>query len=211
MKMFDITPEVSSRTPVWPGDTPFTRTWNLQLEQGHTVNLSEIRATVHLGAHADAPLHYQSGGRDIAAMPLELYFGPALVWEVPDPPARGGMPAAWFEGLDGARLERLLIKTRRTPCPGKFDEQFPFLTEGAGAALAQCGLKLVGLDVPSVDAFDSSTLRNHHAFAAAGMAHLEGLELSHVEPGEYELIALPLRLNGADASPVRAVLISRQA
>jgi arylformamidase len=206
MKIHDISPPVSVNIAVWPGDVPLSLHHTLSRERGDAVQVTEIRSTVHLGAHADAPLHYLDGGADIGHVPLEAYLGPARVVEVAGVVEIGPRD---LEALPWEGTERLLLKTARRFHATQFDESFPHLAEGAGAWLAARGLKLVGVDVPSVDAFASKTVPNHLALLRGGVAILEGLDLSHVEPGVYELAALPLRLVGVDASPVRAVLVER--
>ncbi|HVP37592.1 MAG TPA: cyclase family protein [Candidatus Saccharimonadales bacterium] len=206
MKIHDISPPVSINAAVWPGDVPLSLRPTMSRERGDAVNVTEIRATVHLGAHADAPLHFLDRGADIAHVPLEAYLGPARVFDVGEvaeirPEDLAGVP--W------AGTERLLLRTCRRFHATQFDEGFPHLGEGLGGWLAARGLKLVGVDVPSVDAFDSRSMSNHVALLRGGVAILENLDLSHVEPGEYELLAAPLKLVGVDASPVRAVLIER--
>ncbi|MBI5836944.1 MAG: cyclase family protein [Candidatus Eisenbacteria bacterium] len=206
MKIHDISPPVSVNTAVWPGDVPLSVHRTLSRERGDAVNVTEIRGTVHLGAHADGAMHFLDAGRDIGRAPLEPYLGPALVVDV------GAVPEVRPEHLAAvpwARTRRLLIRTTRAFRPAQFDENFPCLADGAGEFLASRGIVLVGVDVPSVDAFRSRTMANHVALLNGGVAILENLDLSHVEPGEYELIALPLRLMDVDASPVRAVLVER--
>ncbi len=207
MKIHDITPPVSVNTAVWPGDVSFTIHSTMSQDRGHSVNVSEIRSTVHLGAHADAPLHFDSRGFDIARVPLDFYIGPARVIElvgVKEVAATDLALVPW------AQTERLLIKTKSRYQASEFDDQFPHLTEEAGALIASKGIRLIGVDVPSVDACHSKRLMNHKAFLKARTAILENLDLSHVAPGVYELIALPLKLVDVDGSPVRAVLVERE-
>ena len=206
MKIHDITPPVSVNLAVWPGDVPFSYLATMSQERGDSVNVTEIRGTVHLGAHADAPLHFDSRGFDIARVPLEHYLGPARVIEAL------GVSEVGLDALAGVpwdSTERLLIKTAVRFHSTEFNDQFPALSVEAAARIASRGLRLVGVDVPSVDACHSKTLDNHRAFLKSRTAILENLDLSQVSPGVYELIALPLKLVGADASPVRAVLIER--
>lgn len=206
MKIHDITPPVSVNTAVWPGDVRFTVHSTMSLERGHPVNVTEIRSTVHLGAHADAPLHFDPRGFDIAHVPLDFYMGPARVVEIL---GVGKVEAADLAGVPWSQTERLLIKTKARYQASEFDDQFPHLTEEAGALIAGKGIRLIGVDVPSVDACHSKALMNHKAFLKSRTAILENLDLSHVAPGVYELIALPLKLVDVDASPVRAVLVER--
>ncbi|MGD2116007.1 MAG: arylformamidase [Acidobacteriota bacterium] len=215
--LYDISPTLSAATPVWPGDTPFRAELTWSIEQGGTVNVSAVTTTPHLGSHADAPFHAEAGGATIADLPLEPFLGPCRVVQVPPEPlitpehvAQG--PGGGAGGVDLADPPRLLLKTgsvRAGEPAGSgspFPERFSALSPELARALGEAGALLVGLDTPSVDPFHSEDLLAHHALIRGGVANLEGLVLDHVPPGIYELIALPLKLAGLDASPVRAVL-----
>ena len=201
--LFDITPPVHEGLAVWPGDTPPTREVLMELARGDSVTLSTLRATVHLGAHADAPSHYGLGAPSIEARDLELYLGTCRVVDVAVP--RGGLvsEADW---RDEFASPRLLIRTGTFPDREQFVTDFAALAPEFVERCAAEGVRLVGIDTPSVDPFSSKSLDAHHAFLRRDMAILEGLDLRGVPAGDYELIALPLRLVGFDASPVRAVL-----
>lgn len=201
--LYDITPPISARLAVWPGDTPMSREVLADLARGDGITLSSIHATVHLGAHADAPSHYGRGAPSIDTRPLELYLGPCQVARVAAPRAGAITPE-----LLSARIAspRLLIATGTYPDPEQFNDDFAALTVELVEMLHARGVRLVGVDTPSVDEFTSKDLPVHHAFLRRDMAILEGLRLADVPEGMYELIALPLRLVGFDASPVRAVL-----
>jgi arylformamidase len=204
----DITPVISGALAVWPGDTPPTRQVLQDLSRGDSVTLSTLHATVHLGAHADAPSHYGSEGADIASRSLAFYLGACEVMRVTRAPEPGGVivPALLPRP---PRLARLLIATGTAPDPNRFNQDFAALSPILVDYLHQRGVRLVGTDAPSVDpSFSSKDLPAHRRFLAHDMAILEGLALGSVPEGEYELIALPLRLAGFDASPVRAVLRS---
>lgn len=203
--LYDITPPISPRLAVWPGDTAPTRQVLCDLARGDTVTLSTLHATVHLGAHADGPNHYAKTGRDIAGQPLEHYLGPCHVLEAGV--ARGArIQPKNVGGMSGVRHPRVLLKTGTFPNPNNWNTDFAGLSVELVDALAGKGVRTVGIDTPSVDLQDSKDLPAHHAIARHDMAILEGLALASVPPGEYELIALPLPLVGFDASPVRAVL-----
>ena len=204
MTFIDISPPIDSSIHVWPGDTPFMHSINLDINAGANITLSEIHTTVHVGAHADAPLHYVRDGMDIASRRLEFYIGRCVVLRVPV--HRGERVVV--EHLDGKVLSapRVLLRTGTFPDPRKWNNDFAYLSPALVEHLYQPGVMLVGIDTPSVDAFDSKVLEAHQVFARNDMAMLEGLMLDHVDEGEYELIAPPLPLVGADASPVRAVL-----
>ena len=210
-RLIDISPPVGRGAVVWPGDTPFELAVAWSPEHGDSVTVSRVTMSPHTGAHADAPLHVGAGPGDAASLPLEAYWGACLVldWraEVARSP-RGAIEEGDLVERAGelAGAERVLFRTMDNPA-SEFPEAFPHFTPAAAAWLAgQKGLFLVGLDTFSVDAPDSKDLAAHRALFAGGLAVLEELDLSRVAPGRYELAALPLRLVGADASPVRAVL-----
>ncbi|MGB0714708.1 MAG: cyclase family protein [Phycisphaerae bacterium] len=203
--IIDISPPIANTLKVWPGDTPPTREVLLDLHRGDNITLSTLHTTVHAGAHADAPSHYDRDGRTMESQALEPYVGPCTVCHVDASPgtriSRSDLP-------DQLDTPRILIATNSYPDPNAFNQDFAALEPDLVRALAGDGVKLIGIDTPSVDLFDSKDLPAHAAFAATDLAILEGLVLSSVPAGKYELIALPLRLVGFDASPVRAILRS---
>jgi arylformamidase len=203
--LIDISPLVSERIGVFPGDTPYTRHVALRIEAGDNIDLSAVHCTVHVGAHADAPNHYVRGGQAIAERPLELYYGPCQVVEVA---ARRGARLQPADLRDAIRAPRLLLKTGTFPDPEHFNEDFASLSPALVDFLHARGVRLVGIDTPSIDLCHDPVLESHRAVARHDMAILEGLVLQHVPPGKYTLVALPLKLEAADASPVRAVLIA---
>lgn len=205
--LYDITPAVTPDLGVWPGDTPLTREVLLDIAKGDTVTLSTLRATVHLGAHADGPNHYTRAGSGISERPLTHYLGPCRV--VSANVARGArvrLEDLVLRDLDAIDAHRVLIRTGTFPDPNAWNSDFAALDPSLVDALAGKGVITVGIDTPSVDLQDSKDLPSHAAFARHDMAILEGLRLTGVPDGRYELIALPLKLLGFDASPVRAVL-----
>lgn len=202
-QLYDISPVVSPRTAVFPGDTPYTREVSLDFERGDNLVLSSVRTTVHVGAHADAPSHYHRGGIAIEARALDRYLGPCHVMTVA---ADAGPRIAVEELPDSPQAPRVLLHTDSYPDPEVWTPTFRALSVELVEHLAEAGVILVGIDTPSVDPADDSILHAHAAIAQHDLAVLEGLVLSGVPDGLYELIALPLRLEGADASPVRAVL-----
>ncbi|MEO8034637.1 MAG: cyclase family protein [Acidobacteriota bacterium] len=204
MTLFDISPIIDTSIRVWPGDTPFAHTVNLDMNEGANITLSHIQTTVHVGAHADAPRHYVAGGEDIASRRLDFYLGLCNVISVPVAPGESVYP----EDIDLTAITaaRILFRTGTFPDPGAWNDDFASLSPALVHALHARGVILVGIDTPSVDPFDSKELEAHKVLAQHDMANLEGLLLEGVPDGEYELIALPLRLRHADASPVRAVL-----
>ena len=201
--IYDMTPPITSSLAVWPGDTPPTREVLCDLRRGDSVTLSTLRATVHLGAHADAPSHYGPEAPAIDARSLEYYLGPCQVLRVNV--ARNTRIAP--DDLPGPiEAPRVLFATGTFPDPTVFNEDFAALSPQLVDLLHEEEVILVGIDTPSVDLFSSKDLPAHQRFLHHDMAILEGLVLSGVPDGLYELIALPLKLAGFDASPVRAIL-----
>jgi len=203
-KIYDISQTIRSGIPVWPGDTEFSlkRTW--QIEPDCPVNVSEMTMSTHTGTHADARLHFDNQGIDSAATPLEAYIGTAYVLdisaEVTDlvkPEHLGALPE---------RIERVLFKLFPSFPHDGWDPNFPAISPEAIVFLQQRGCILIGTDVPSLDHQDSKELNAHFAVDKAEMAILEGLVLDGIPEGFYELIALPLKIEGADGSPLRAIL-----
>ena len=210
-RLIDISPPVGRGAVVWPGDTPYELEVAWSPAHGDAVTVSRMTLSPHTGAHADAPLHVGAGPGDAATLPLEAYWGPCLVLDWRGEIARssrGAIEEADLAARAGEldQTERVLFRTLDR-APEVFPASFPHFTPGAAAWLAaRPGLRLVGLDTFSVDAPDSKDLAAHRALFAGGLVVLEELDLSQVPAGRYELVALPLRLVGADASPVRAVL-----
>jgi arylformamidase len=201
--IYDITPAITPDLAVWPGDSPPSREVLLDMARGDNLTLSTLRATVHLGAHADAPSHYGREASSIESRPLDRYVGPCRVLRVEAAPGTRISADQIPVDID---TERLLIATGTYPDPRKWNKDFAALEPGLVDALHERGVTLVGIDTPSVDLFESKDLPAHKRFLAHDMAILEGLVLKDVPEGHYELIALPLPLVGFDASPVRAVL-----
>lgn len=201
---YDISPEVSVRTAVFPGDAPYSRTVTLDFQRGDNLQLSQIATTVHIGAHADAPNHYHAAGQSIAERSLVPYYGPCQVLHVHLPRGERILPAH----LQGRAItaERVLFRTASFPDPTQWNGDFNALSPELVHHLAQNNVCLVGIDTPSVDPADAKILTAHQAIHQHDMSILEGLVLTEVPEGTYHLTALPLRLRDADASPVRAVL-----
>ncbi len=209
--LYDLSPPISATTPVWPGDTAFSSEWKSRLgTPGSTVNLSAFATTPHVAAHADAPLHTEDRGISIDRQPLSPYVGVCRVVEVKaDRAGRTTVGASDLAGLNSGpratRPPRILVRTGCSFASG-FPDGFSAISPAWAAELREQGVVLLGTDAPSVDPFASTELLAHHALLGRGIAILEGLDLAAVPLGDYELIALPLRLVGLDASPVRAVL-----
>jgi len=201
-RIYDLSPPLSPRIAVWPGDVPFTREVTTPPD-GTT--FSSIRTTLHLGSHADAPLHMVAGAPAIDEVPLETWIGPCQVVEARVSP-RGRVR---LEDLaEPPSAPRVLLKTGTFGSRERFDDAFAGLDPELAPALAARGVVLVGIDTPSVDPYDDHAYTAHRALVAAGVCWLEGLVLADVPPGRYELSALPLRIEGGDGSPVRAVLVA---
>jgi arylformamidase len=204
MKLYDLSPRIDADLAVWPGDVPFRRDVALSLDAGAHMDLSAIHTTVHLGAHADAPSHFGKGAPGIEAVDLAAYLGPCEVMRV----AVGRGERIRPEHLPRpVSAPRVLFHTGTFPDPTRWNEDFASLSPKLIDHLHGLGVVLVGIDTPSVDPMHSKALESHQALLRTGMRNLEGLVLDGVSDGSYTLIALPLPIQGADASPVRAVLV----
>jgi arylformamidase len=201
----DISIVVRTETPEWPGDTPFSCKWTWAMSKGASVNVSALEMSPHVGTHADAPLHVRDGWPASDALSLEAFIGAAVVIGVEG--LQGPIDTADISTRLPRRVERLLLRTGRTIAGGSFPDDWPALTPTCVAWLAGRGLKLLGVDAPSVDDRESKTLDTHRALFDAGASVLENLDLRGVPDGQYELMALPMRVAGLDAAPVRAVLV----
>jgi arylformamidase len=203
-KLWDISPPIAPDSPLFPGDTAFSQQWTAQIGPGCPVNLSAITMSPHIGAHADAPLHYGVGAPTIGAVDLEPYLGPCRVIHAIDcgPLVR---PEHLAHAVDATLPPRVLVRTC-TNAPTAWSAEFSAFAPETIAWLASLGVRLVGIDSQSVDPADSKALDSHHLLLAHDLRVLENLVLDEVPAGDYELIALPLKLTTADASPVRAVL-----
>ncbi len=201
--IYDISPSITESIAVFPGDTSPRREVLMDMRRGDALTLSTLRSTVHVGAHADAPSHYGADAPTIEQVELQMYIGPCQVIHVTV--SRGALLAPDAISADISE-PRVLFATGSYPDPGTFNTDFAALSPELVDWLAECGVRLVGVDTPSVDPADSKDLLAHKAFLRNDMYILEGLVLSDVPEGRYELIALPLKLVGFDASPIRAVL-----
>ena len=206
-RIHDISRLVRSGIPVWPGDTNFDFSFVAKIADGASCNVGRVEMSVHTGTHIDAPLHFDDDGADAAGVPLEKYVGACIVADV-RPSDRGILPTDLPEGLEAALAEapRLLLRSYAKR-PDAFDEGMAHATPELADWLSARGVFLLGVDTDSMDAFESKELPAHHRLNHHGIAILEGIDLSAIEPGRYELVALPLRIEGADGSPVRAILI----
>ncbi len=207
--MLDISIALAPGTPEWPGDTPYACGWTARIADGSSVNLSAMTLSPHVGTHADAPRHVSDAGGASETLPVDVFLGPTQVVDVADLRGEIELEDLATRGLR-VGVVRLLLRTGRSIALGEFPGDWPVLSTDCIRALTTRGLRLLGVDCPSVDARDSKTLDNHHALFGHGAYVLENLELGAVAPGRYELVALPLRVDGLDAAPVRAILLPRR-
>ena len=207
-RLYDVTVPLSASVPTFPGDPRFHMEFTHRIDAGQPYNVARITMGAHSGTHVDAPYHFLADGATVEQLPLEILMGKARVVEVS---ARHKIERADLEALDLRDDLRLLLKTRMSGQlrHAEFQEDFVYLTPDAATYLVQAGLKLVGIDYLSVEQFGSHDYAAHHALLGAGVVIIEGLDLSQVEPGEYDMTCLPLRIVGADGSPARVVLKSR--
>jgi arylformamidase len=216
MEIIDISRALSDEIAPWPGDTPFHFALKWKMAEGATVNVGAINMGVHNGTHADATLHFDESGDPIERMPLEAYVGDAIVVDLTKLFARAGDELDRGRQIGVADLQvfsapleqapRLLLKTGVWKDSNIFPDWIPVLAPEVPEWLRERKVKLLGLDLPSVDPIEAKKLTNHHALAAAGVAIVESLDLSEVDAGIYHLSALPLKIAGGDAGPVRAIL-----
>jgi arylformamidase len=202
-RVYDISRPLSAATACWPGDVPFAFRLGGRIRDGSTVNVGAVETSVHSGTHCDAPYHYDDAGPSVDTLPPEMFVGPAWVVDV------RGCAENWrsrLEGLDFRETPRVLFRTDGWPDTGRFPERIPVMEPDLPDWLGGRGVVLAGVDLPSVDALDSKTLDNHHALGRQRIVIVEGLWLEDVPEGRYELIAPPLRIVGADGSPLRALL-----
>ncbi|MBA3405312.1 MAG: cyclase family protein [Gemmatimonadaceae bacterium] len=204
MRLRDISIPLSAGIPEWPGDTPFTCGWAGTIANGSSVNVSTITSSPHVGTHADAPLHVRDGWPGSHELPLEAFYGPAIVIDISD--ESGELSFEVIEPLISAGIERLLLKTGRTIAAGSFPDDWPAVSESCARSLLGRGLRLLGVDAPSVDARESKSLPVHKMLFSDNACILENLDLRRTPPGVYELMAFPLKVMSLDAAPVRAIL-----
>jgi arylformamidase len=203
-RIWDISPPVLVGSPVFPGDTPYRQEWAASIAPGCPVNVSTITLSPHVGAHADAPLHYDADGAAIGGLDLAPFIGHCRVIH-----AIGKGPLILWEHLAHALADlppRVLVRTYARMPTDAWDPALAAYAPGTIERLAAMGVVLVGIDTASIDPATSKTLDSHQVIRRLNLRVLENLVLDDVPEGDYELIALPLKLTQADASPVRAVL-----
>ena len=215
MQIFDITRTLSADLPAWPGDKSFRYQVNGRIADGLNVNVGSIEMSLHNGTHGDARYHFDDNGWTMEQAKLETYFGPAVVVDLSERYANATatprLPQIQIADLEDAAADlrsagRLLLKTGVWRDPKVFPDVIPTVARGVPEWLQSLGVKLLGLDVPSVDEIDAKELVNHHAIGAAGISIVESLDLSAVGGGRYNFVALPLKIAGGDGSPLRAIL-----
>lgn len=204
-RLWDISPPVHAAAPVFPGDTPYRQRWAASIGPGCPVNVGELTLSPHVGAHADAPLHYDPDGASIGTVELTPYLGPCRVIHAID---RGPL-IDWVDlahAIDDRLPPRVLVRTYRRMPIDRWDPALAAFAPETVERLADLGVRLIGIDTASIDPADSKDLPSHQVIRRREVRVLENLVLDEVDEGDYELIALPLKLVTADASPVRAVL-----
>ncbi|MDP2370384.1 arylformamidase [Rhodoferax sp.] len=203
-KIWDISPPVNARSIVFPGDTAYQQHWSATLSPDCPVNVSAITLSPHVGAHADAPLHYDPRGAAIGSLDLAPYLGPCRVIH-----CIGCLPLVTWAHMAHATQDlpaRVLVRTYQQMPQDRWDPELAAFAPETIARLADLGVTLIGIDTASIDPASSKTLPSHQLIRQRDLRVLENLLLDAVPEGDYELIALPLKLTDADASPVRAVL-----
>ncbi len=209
MTYYDITVPLQNGIPYWPGDEEPKIERYSSLSDGEITNTSRIQCSLHTGTHVDAPRHLFDEGKSIDQLPPETLIGPAGVVDVGE---ANIIDTAVLQQLSLPKLPRLLFKTRNSqwwqhPCH-PFHPDFVSFTASAAEFLVENGVELVGIDYLSIDGFNSTELSVHKILLSSGVVVIEGLDLHHVPPGTYEMIALPLRIIDADGAPARVILRS---
>ncbi|MBI4832363.1 MAG: cyclase family protein [Candidatus Lindowbacteria bacterium] len=206
MKYYDITVPIRAGMPVYEGDPAVEITSISSIAKGDPCNVSRLILSTHTGTHIDAPLHFIKDGNSIDEIPMNILVGRAVVVEITDPIeiSRQALIAAPLKGE-----RRVLFKTSNSNLwkENDFQKQFVYMAEDAAKHLVEIGVKLIGIDYLSVGRFGSTTFATHLTLLDAGIVVVEGLNLAGIEPGNYELVCLPLRIAKGDGSPCRAVLI----
>ncbi|PFK31163.1 arylformamidase [Bacillus cereus] len=199
----DISQPLNNEIATWPGDTPFSYEVSWSKEQSGSVNVGKITMSIHTGTHIDAPFHFDNEGKKVLDLDVNVYVGKARIIDVSGMESIG---AKELETFDLDDVERLLLRTASHGNTQEFPETIPYLRADIAPFLSKKGIRLIGVDVPSVDPLDDKELAAHHQLFKHGIHILENVVLDHVQDGDYELIALPLALMDADGSPVRAVI-----
>ncbi|MDE5415111.1 arylformamidase [Alkalihalobacterium chitinilyticum] len=202
-RWIDISQPLTSSIAHWPEDTPFSYDVSYTKEQTGSVNIGKITTSVHIGTHIDAPFHFKNDGAKVGELDINVYIGPCRIIDVSN---ASKIDADTLSQYDLEGVTRLLLKTSVPNNPSAFPNEIPYITKSGAEYMQQKGIILLGVDVPSVDPLDSKELEGHHALHEHGIHILENVMLDQIEPGDYELIALPLAIIESDGSPVRAVI-----
>jgi arylformamidase len=205
-ELIDVSIPLHNDMVHWPGDAPFHRLQTLQIANGDVCNLSQISTSAHIGTHMDAPRHFLADGKGMETMPIDATIGPARVIAIQHPEIIGVQE---LEPHHLKKRERVLFKTKNSEHHWKthtFQEKFVYIPAATAHYLAERAIQTVGVDYLSVGGYETDSAETHRTLLGAGIWVIEGLNLEHVEPGDYELICLPLRIVGSDGAPARAVL-----
>ncbi|MBP3951777.1 arylformamidase [Bacillus suaedae] len=202
-KWIDISQPLTNTIAHWPGDTAFSYETTFTKEQTGSVNIGKITTSLHTGTHIDAPFHFKNDGERVLDLDINLYVGPARLIDVS---GNDRIDADVLRTFDLTGVSRLLLKTVTHSNSTVFPKEIPYLSADIASYIKEKGVRLLGVDVPSVDPLDSKDMKTHHALYEHGIHILENIVVEHVEEGNYELIALPLPIQDGDGSPVRAVL-----
>ena len=187
---------------------PWSCGWTATIANGASVNLSSVTSSPHVGTHADAPLHVRDGWPGSHELPLDAFYGPAVLVDVSKLSGEIGFDVI-EPHIEGQSIERLLLKTGSTIASGSFPDEWPTLSESCARTLLGFGLRLLGVDAPSVDTKNSKTLAVHAMLFSGNAFILENLDLRRTPPGPYEIIAFPVKMMSMDAAPVRAILLEK--
>ncbi|WP_017185581.1 arylformamidase [Alkalibacillus haloalkaliphilus] len=201
--IIDISRTLNQDTPTWPGDTPFSYELSWSKAETGSVNVGQLTTSCHTATHIDAPYHFNDSGLTVDQLPLDLYVGDVLIVDVT---TKAQITPDDLKLVDLTQIRRVILKTGAWKDSSHFPTETPLLDPALGEFFREHSVELVGVDLPSVDPIESKTLDTHHAFEANSIHILEGLDLKDVDPGLYHLTALPLKIEGADGSPVRAIL-----
>jgi arylformamidase len=208
MKIYDVSLLISKDLPIWPGDPGISMTLASSLNHGDDANVTRLEMGVHTGTHIDAPIHFEPEGMSIDELSMDTLIGSCRVFDLSGIVENIGPDI--LKSLDFNGATRVLFKTRNSAWwaseETKFQKDFVYITEGGAKFMIDNGVKLVGIDYLSVEKFGSSDYSTHHLLLGNQVVIVEGLNLSGISSGEYELIALPLRLKGSDGSPARVIL-----
>ena len=212
MNIYDVSLLISEDIPIWPGDPGISIRLSSSIARGDEANVTRLELGVHTGTHIDAPSHFEPDGGHVDDVPLAALVGPCRVIDMTA--VKEGISKSLLEKLDFKGVTRVLFKTRNSEWwefgEKRFQKGFVYLEEEAARFLIQQGIILVGLDYLSIEKFKNPGHPTHHTLLRHNIVIIEGLNLSHVSPGEYELIALPIKLKGADGAPARVVLREMQ-